>query len=110
MLVRKPNAGCPRKFLRPRRYPLAYRAFDAFMHASIEGSFHAHFIAQPAARGGRLCPVRAGIGRRPARRRRADARHRLSEPAEDRKSVVAGKSWSVRVDLGGRRIIKKKKK
>src|SRR3546814_14284115 len=27
----------------------------------------------------------------------------------DRKSVVAGKSVSVRVDLGGRRIIKKKK-
>src|SRR3546814_11495302 len=29
--------------------------------------------------------------------------------AEDRKSVVEGKSVSVRVDLGGRRIIKKKK-
>src|SRR3546814_12883268 len=28
----------------------------------------------------------------------------------DRKSVVKGKSGSVRVDLGGRRIIKKKKK
>src|SRR3546814_11335716 len=28
----------------------------------------------------------------------------------DRKSVVEGKSVSVRVDLGGRRIIKKKKK
>src|SRR3546814_14006403 len=28
---------------------------------------------------------------------------------EDRKSVVSGKSVSVRVDLGGRRIIKKKK-
>src|SRR3546814_17237217 len=30
--------------------------------------------------------------------------------AEDRKSVVEGKSVSVRVDLGGARIIKKKKK
>src|SRR3546814_15010135 len=30
--------------------------------------------------------------------------------ASDRKSVVSGKSVSVRVDLGGRRIIKKKKK
>src|SRR3546814_10963847 len=30
--------------------------------------------------------------------------------AEDRKSVVSGKSVSVRVDLGGRRSIKKKKK
>src|SRR3546814_15559848 len=31
-------------------------------------------------------------------------------PGEDRKSVVSGKSVSVRVDLGGRRIIKKKKR
>src|SRR3546814_14303382 len=31
-------------------------------------------------------------------------------PEADRKSVVSGKSVSVRVDLGGRRIIKKKKK
>src|SRR3546814_19270836 len=33
-----------------------------------------------------------------------------SGPRVDRKSVVSGKSVSVRVDLGGRRIIKKKKK
>src|SRR3546814_17713629 len=32
------------------------------------------------------------------------------QPVTDRKSVVSGKSVSVRVDLGGRRIIKKKKK
>src|SRR3546814_12579008 len=31
-----------------------------------------------------------------------------SSAARDRKSVVSGKSVSVRVDLGGRRIIKKK--
>src|SRR3546814_11948468 len=30
--------------------------------------------------------------------------------SRDRKSVVSGKSVSVRVDIGGRRIIKKKKK
>src|SRR3546814_17027952 len=30
-------------------------------------------------------------------------------PQEDRKSVVQGKSVSVRVDLGGRRVIKKQK-
>src|SRR3546814_16418765 len=29
-------------------------------------------------------------------------------PTEDRKSVVSGKSVSVRVDFGGRRILKKK--
>src|SRR3546814_20784192 len=33
----------------------------------------------------------------------------MSEALADRKSVVEGKSVSVRVDLGGRRIIKKKK-
>src|SRR3546814_13156368 len=34
----------------------------------------------------------------------------LAPPALDRKSVVEGKSVSVRVDLGGRRIIQKKEK
>src|SRR3546814_12428249 len=38
----------------------------------------------------------------------SDARSRLNEFTQDRKSVVSGKSVSVRVDLGGRRIIKKK--
>src|SRR3546814_17752408 len=32
-----------------------------------------------------------------------------SKPVQDRKSVVEGKRVSVRVDLGGRRIIKKQK-
>src|SRR3546814_11412196 len=35
---------------------------------------------------------------------------RLQQALEDRKSVVEGKSVSVRVDLGGRRIIKTNKK
>src|SRR3546814_19459916 len=35
---------------------------------------------------------------------------RHQPPGEDRKSVVSGKSVSVRVDLGGRRVIKTKKK
>src|SRR3546814_20602414 len=39
-------------------------------------------------------------------RQRAGRRHRRCPP--DRKSVVEGKSVSVRVDLGGRRILKKK--
>src|SRR3546814_12180039 len=37
---------------------------------------------------------------------RADAQHRQGRRHLDRKSVVEGKSVSVRVDLGGRRIIK----
>src|SRR3546814_12964153 len=36
-------------------------------------------------------------------------RHGVFLEAKDRKSVVSGKSVSVRVDLGGRRISKKKK-
>src|SRR3546814_14685931 len=35
-------------------------------------------------------------------------RHRFRALPPDRKSVVKGKSVSVRVDLGGRRVIKKK--
>src|SRR3546814_20146938 len=38
----------------------------------------------------------------------AGVTHRVS--AKDRKSVVEGKSGSVRLDLGGRRILKKNKK
>src|SRR3546814_15952518 len=37
-------------------------------------------------------------------------RHPFGAEPRDRKSVVEGKSVSVRVDLGGRRTIKKKKK
>src|SRR3546814_19779578 len=48
------------------------------------------------------------------RRQRADHHQEICEPQAlqhgDRKSVGAGKSWSVRVGLGGRRILKKKKK
>src|SRR3546814_17004281 len=50
--------------------------------------------------------------RRPARQQRAGPQRRAACRAtarrQDRKSVVKGKSVSVRVDLGGRRIIKKK--
>src|SRR3546814_12193808 len=55
------------------------------------------------------------LRRRPPRR---EARHRpaamvaatgeTEAPGPDRKSVVSGKSVSVRVDIGGSRIIKKK--
>src|SRR3546814_15560473 len=57
----------------------------------------------------RLANVAARIGR-PEREahwnKRAAA---IRATIEDRKSVVEGKSVSVRVDLGGRRVIKKKK-
>src|SRR3546814_18024283 len=41
---------------------------------------------------------------------RAPGAFRDTQSKADRKSVVSGKSVSVRVDLGGRRIITKKKK
>src|SRR3546814_4122476 len=47
------------------------------------------------------------------RERRVDPaleREEARQPRGDRKRVVSGKSVSVRVDLGGRRIIKKKNK
>src|SRR3546814_19128802 len=43
-----------------------------------------------------------------ARSRYLHGRRRCPAFGRDRKSVVSGKSVSVRVDLGGRRIIKKK--
>src|SRR3546814_15367022 len=51
-------------------------------------------------------PIRA-LGR--GSRSRSPKPEPISPPRVDRKSVVEGKSVSVRVDLGGRRIIKKKK-
>src|SRR3546814_16981257 len=55
---------------------------------------------------------RRGYARRSPCGSSPDCRHRRSGPQYpwscDRKSVVWGKSVSVRVDLGGRRIIKKK--
>src|SRR3546814_15934019 len=46
----------------------------------------------------------------PCRGLRCNWRRNKHRYHEDRKSVVSGKSVSVRVDLGGRSIIKKKKK
>src|SRR3546814_18990809 len=51
-----------------------------------------------------LREIRGRDGRTPRRQVAGDL-----EPEQDRKSVVEGKSVSVRVDLGGRSIIKKKK-
>src|SRR3546814_12225751 len=51
------------------------------------------------------CPARRIPSHRPARHRRGGRR---DQRPPDRKSVVSGKSVSVSVDPGGRRIIKKK--
>src|SRR3546814_12188179 len=66
----------------------------------------------PARRGGRALDhgrVRLRrAGRRLRDRLEPDAAEEEPRRRGDRKSVVSGKSVSVRVDLGGRRIIKKK--
>src|SRR3546814_18164357 len=49
------------------------------------------------------------VQRRDERRRGSSAREGSRRFGQDRKSVVEGKSESVRVDLGGRRILQKKK-
>src|SRR3546814_17959786 len=55
-----------------------------------------------------IYPLFRGRPPRSQRQRQRDDRSALQQ--SDRKSVVSGKSVSVRVDLGGRRIIKKKNK
>src|SRR3546814_12328180 len=60
-----------------------------------------------------VCSSDLSAGRRRGRPSRPverdDARRRGLAAGADRKSVVQGKSVSVRVDIGGRRIIKKEK-
>src|SRR3546814_15317582 len=74
----------------------------------------------PVLRASHACPRLVAVprgprghdGRKPHRRRMRRRTRRLSHPTRggpDRKSVVWGTSVSVRVDLGGRRILKKKK-
>src|SRR3546814_16060109 len=50
------------------------------------------------------------VGIEPARGDHLGMHHPRAEHFQDRTSVVKGKSVSVRVDLGGRRIIKQKTK
>src|SRR3546814_19630266 len=61
-------------------------------------------LSRKRERGSKVRPRPSSPSRSPRRCRRS-----CRTPARDRKSVVSGKSVSVRVDLGGRRIIKKKK-
>src|SRR3546814_17664065 len=72
----------------------------ALSHCLIENS--PRVLQVPTVRQGFVPPTGSAARSVPTRR----------EPSRqpDRKSVVEGKSVSVRVDLGGRRIIKKKKK
>src|SRR3546814_19110380 len=71
-------------------------------------------ISLPASQFAR--PPRASRSAKPPSTKPSKPRRRTQSPsvpgpfALDRKSVVSGKSVSVRVDLGGRRILKKKKK
>src|SRR3546814_16750512 len=83
---------------------------DLDHHDLQVGMLGEHALADQAGQGLlerlRLCGIILGVIVRPA-----DRRHRMAIGAagvEDRKSVVSGKSVSVRVDLGGRRTLKNK--
>src|SRR3546814_12541128 len=87
------------------RRPTAYKAVALPTELSRRAAFFASNDAEgPALDAGERVGQRGGgPGRRLARDR--------AQPCggQDRKSVVEGKSVSVRYDLGGRRTIKKKK-
>src|SRR3546814_20186358 len=59
-------------------------------------------------RGANLADTQGLLAARTAKDPKVALNYYMGEPAIDRKSVVSGKSVSVRVDLGGRRIMKKK--
>src|SRR3546814_17280668 len=94
----------------------AYAPVRAFSSAG-QGSAPADAALQQKRRMSRRTPLKRPPHRRRPRPRTVD---RIGGPVErqrreavagaDRKSVVWGKSVSVRVALGGRRMIKKKKK
>src|SRR3546814_19125973 len=86
---------------------------DPRLPAGLGGGSHPRMPRTRSAVGGVAArrPGAGGSASRPTRGRRASARG-LCEGARrlDRTSVVSGKSVYVRVDLGGRWCIKKKKK
>src|SRR3546814_20558225 len=86
----------------PRTAPPAVRSVPG---SGTETTVSAATIQAAPGSDGRCGRRRAYAGTARTQSRRGDAGER-----PDRKSVVKGKSVSVRVDLGGRRIIKKKKK
>src|SRR3546814_7949139 len=90
---------------------LRFEVAQIFVSAPILGEFDrgAHQMALMAFELG-LQPFekREGVGGGAGEPRDHLAVAELADLAGDRKSVVAGKSVAVRVDLGGRRIIKKK--
>src|SRR3546814_17359093 len=99
-----------------RRPPISTRTDTLFPYTTLFRSerlqagelMHGHSEQRADAEDGVVHGAGDGGGRGHGRQR---ARRELEEQQfeGDRKSVVSGKSVSVRVDLGGRRILKKKK-
>src|SRR3546814_11114969 len=84
------------------------RAIEADRPDRIASDLHERLRYTLATSAGRSTP-RDAYSPFVARALRDAARTDVEAMFRDRKSVVEGKSVSVRVDLGGRRIIKKKK-
>src|SRR3546814_11838614 len=87
---------------------LAFGAVDAEIRDMWDLEKEAQAAAFDAVQPGAPCESVDAAARRVLERAGLGPDYRL--PGLDRKSVVSGKSVSVRVDLGGRRIIKKKKR
>src|SRR3546814_11795417 len=89
-------------------------AYDVLELAQVLHLKNATLPADANARLAQLIAMTAALPTQSVRSETQIAFQQFSTPAPigflDRKSVVSGKSWSVRVDPGGRRIIKKKKK
>src|SRR3546814_13926177 len=89
----------------------------AILSGGVDSSAVVALMAEASAKAVKTCTIgfdqaaldETGYARAIAERFATDHRTRTVAAGEDRKSVVEGQSVSVRGDLGGRRIIKKKK-
>src|SRR3546814_14400274 len=114
-MIRRPPRSTRTDTLFP--YTTLFRSSLVRADSATDGQAHQEARRGPGPEGGGDPP---GLGPRPVRyqtvgfrqprskKARADARFSPDPASPDRKSVVQGKRVSVRVDLGGRRIIKKR--
>src|SRR3546814_13539035 len=101
-------SGCPRCWSYPWASSAGSRPAKALPPPAHHSRFPDSHGRQQRATANRRSSHRCCLPRSASRKDRASFHHHSPEPHKDRKSVVSGKSVSVRVDLGGSRTIKKK--
>src|SRR3546814_17998537 len=105
----------PGPVVRPARSAQAWRPASRLPRGSRKGEGERLFgrcaTVQRWLAGGVVCPISTSLSfsRRAWKDGSSAATSRFRRHRSDRKSVVWGKGVSVRVDLGGGRVIKKKK-